>query len=111
MDGLRLAKKRTSGSFCDHSVLLFGYGALHVADCLIPPRHRSFRFELRPPHGSKKLRISRVLMTGLLQPSPSAHELWFRGIPPDDGRQGHEVLPSSVNGPTYGCLRACWQST
>jgi hypothetical protein len=66
MGGLRLAKKRTSVSFCDQSVLLFVYGALHVADRLAPLPHRSFRFEARPPGGSKKLRIARVLMTGLL---------------------------------------------
>jgi hypothetical protein len=48
-------------------------------------------------------------MTGRPRPSPCAHELWFRGIPRDDGRPGHEALPASADGSSYGCLRACWQ--
>jgi hypothetical protein len=33
-------------------------------------------------------------MTWQLRRSISAHELWFRGIPPDDGRQRHEAVPT-----------------
>ena len=54
--GLLVAKNHTRGScFCDQSVLLVGYGALHVADRLAPPYDRSFRFELRLPDGSKEI--------------------------------------------------------
>src|ERR1700722_1303336 len=35
--------------------------------------------------------ISSALMTCRLPPSISAHELWFRDIPPNDGRRGHEA--------------------
>jgi hypothetical protein len=45
-----------------------------------------------------------------LWPSISARELLFRGIPPDDGRQDREALPSAADDSPYGCLRACWQS-
>src|ERR1700674_2265125 len=54
--------------------------------------------------------ISWVLMACRLWPSISAHELWFRDIPPDDGRQGHEALPSSADGSPLCCLQAYLQS-
>src|ERR1700682_5239456 len=49
-------------------------------------------------------------MTWRLRPSISAHELVFRGIAPDDGRQGHEALPSSADGSPLCCLQAYLQS-
>src|SRR6266436_6602052 len=49
-------------------------------------------------------------MTWRLQPSVSANEPLSRDIPPDDGRQGHEVLPSSADGSPLCCLQAYLQS-
>src|SRR5579864_9802419 len=49
-------------------------------------------------------------MTCQLRPSISAPELWFRDIPPSDGRQGPEALPSSADGPPLCCLQAYLQS-
>src|SRR6266481_3739415 len=49
-------------------------------------------------------------MTCRLRPSISAHELRFRGIPPDGGTQDQEDLPSAADDSPYGCLQECWLS-
>src|SRR5580693_6194119 len=54
--------------------------------------------------------ISRVLMTCRLRPSISTHELWFRDIPPDDGRRDQEAFYSAANDSPSRRLQECWQS-
>src|SRR6266436_4840424 len=54
--------------------------------------------------------ISWVLMTCRLRPSISAHELWFRGIPPNDGRRDQEALYYAADDSPSRFLQECWQS-
>src|SRR2546422_9187548 len=49
-------------------------------------------------------------MTCPPRPSIAARELWFRGIPPDDGRQDREDRHSAADGSPLSFLRVCWQS-
>src|ERR1700674_3937247 len=49
-------------------------------------------------------------MTCPLRPSLSAHEPWFRGIPPDAGRREQEALYSAADDPPSRCLQECWRS-
>jgi hypothetical protein len=51
-----VAKNHAGGTrFRDQSVLLVGYGALHIADRLAPPHDRPFRFELCLPDWAKEV--------------------------------------------------------
>src|SRR5437879_8607487 len=49
-------------------------------------------------------------MTCPPRPSIAARELWFPGIPPDDGRQDRENRRSAADGSPLSFLRAYWQS-
>src|ERR1700730_11041096 len=52
-----LAAKHHAGAccFCDHSVLLIGYGTFRVPDCAAPLHDRSFRSELGLPDRPKEI--------------------------------------------------------
>src|SRR6202451_2586430 len=51
-----VAKNHAGGTrFRDQSVLLVGYGALHIADRVAPPHDRPFRFELCLPDRAKEI--------------------------------------------------------
>src|SRR5882762_6794897 len=54
--------------------------------------------------------VSCALMTCPSLPSIAAHEPWFRGIPPDDGRQDREAHPSAADDSPSSFLRECWRS-
>src|SRR5260370_18583937 len=72
------------------------------------PTAASFAFARSLKSGCKG--VSCVLMTCQPRPSLAGREPWFRGIPPDDGRQDREDRRFAADDSPSVFLRACWQS-